>query len=288
MEEDSTPAPSNNDAGGNDADNSANDHSQDDSTNAADKQVDNNQPSTSTDKSGEGEGTNTDDKPAEGDKSKEGSDDKDAPASKFDTDLDEWAESRGYEKPRDDKDRRLLQDIRNGQRDFSRDQQAKKTASKLEQSIQGAKPDDAKNKQGSDEDDEDIDPLEKRTDSLESELKEERNVRLRSEYVSANGVTDEEVDVMGEILKEEADLNGLEAFEFWSSPGQLPKLHTLAKAKLTESQDPSEIEREAARKERERIAKEHQANGSARNASNVTSTDKTAEEKRLERFSNWD
>lgn len=233
------------------------------------------------------------DKPADGDKKpEEGADDKTkTPASQFDPDLDEWAVKTGRETPTTDAERTLLQEIRNNRRDFNRENQAKKANAEMHKALQDAKPD-AANKTGDDDDDQG-DPLEGKVSSLEEQLAEERNLRQRSEYFSANEVSTEQVKAMGEILKEKVDRASTpeqkaQVYKYWTDPVNLEDWHALAKARLATATDTTDIEEEAARKERERIAKESKANGPNRNASSPSTSDKTEEQARLERFKKWD
>lgn len=187
----------------------------------------------------------------------------DSPASKFDPDLDEWAAKTNRAKPETDRERELYQELRNSQREFTRDRQAKKASDDVNSAIQDAKP--ADNKQDEDDDD-NTDPLEKKVAELEAANIEERNLRMRSEYFETKGVTEEESKVMGEILKEKVDKGGQKAFEYWTDPDNLIDWHDLARARLATTTDTSAIEAEAARKERARIAKEQHASGPSRSA----------------------
>jgi hypothetical protein len=200
---------------------------------------------------------------ADEDKKSETESEDSAPTSKFDTDIDEWAETTKRPKPTTDEERTLLQEIRDGQREFSRSKQAKDSQKEVDTAIKNAKP--ADNKQD-DEEDDDSDPLERRQNELEAKLAESESIRLRSEYFSQESVTEKEAGVMGEILKEKVDKGGQEAYDHWTDPANLDDWHMLAKARLSTNKDTTVIEEEAARKERERIAKESQANGGARNA----------------------
>ena len=269
------------DAGGNGGAPAPDDHSQDAPAAEADKPADG-QPSTPTDTPPEG------DKPAEGEPPAE--DGTGAPASQFDKDLDDWATKHGHEKPENDRERQLLQTIRNGQREFSRDQQAKKAAGKLQDAAKAVKPGDQPP-----DDDDDIDPLEQKVGSLEAQLAEERTARLQAEYFETNNVTDDEAEMMGTILTEKVEKAAKRgedaakaAFEYWNHPDQLEDWHGLAKARLAGNTDTGAIAEEAARKERERIAQESKANGPVRSAAHTTTSDKTEDQERLERFSNWD
>lgn len=204
----------------------------------------------------------------------------DTSASKLDTDLDDWAVKAGHDAPENDRERALLQKLRNGSREFTREQQAKKAQATFDKATTDAKPDG--------EEDEYDDPLEKEINGVKAELRNEKAMRIRSEYFNSNGVTMEETVVMGEILKEKAERGGKTAFDYWANPDNLQDLHDLAKMRMQTKTDTSTIEAEAARKERDRIAKESKANGSTRNATSTSTGTKTEEEARLERFSNWD
>jgi hypothetical protein len=201
------------------------------------------------------------------------------PPPKFDDDLDDWAAKTGRKAPESDDERELLQEIRNGQRDYSRKQQA---AKEFDKTLKDNKP--TTNSQ----EDDDEDPLEKKYRDLSERLSNSENTRIRSEYFATNDVTEDESKIMGDILKEKVDKGGQKAFDYWTDPDNLQDWHDLAKARLAKSTDTSQIEAEAARRERVRIAKESQANGPARNATTTTSSKKTLDQERLERFSNWE
>lgn len=204
------------------------------------------------------------------DKSKTG-EDEDNSAPKFDTDLDEWAEKTGRPKPESDRERELYQEIRDGQREYSRSKQAKDSQSEVDKAIQDAKP--ADNKQ--EDDDDDRDPVEKRQDDLEARLAESEALRARESYFNEKSVTPEESKAMGEILKEKVDKGGKAAFDYWTNPDQLEDWHALAKARIASATDTTAIEQEAARKERARIAKEHQAGGPSRSATTTAPKEKS-------------
>lgn len=234
----------------------------------------------------------TDDKPADGDKPAEGvkADDK-APASPtFDTDLDDWAEKTGRKKPENDEERALLQEVRDGRREHTKSQQqaeSKKNAKELDKTIQDIKPAPVEG------DDDYVDPLERKQAELEATIKQERTLRIQSEYFGENSVTTEEAKAMGDFLKEKVEKAVTPeakraALDFWTDPSNLEDWHILAKAKIgSQPADTSKVEKEAALKERERIEKENKATGPTRSAQSVKSTDKTEDEERLERFSNW-
>jgi hypothetical protein len=219
---------------------------------------------------------------AGGDKSTDDSGDDKAPTT-FDTDLDDWAEKRNGAKPTTDVERQALQELRDKQREYTRNQQSKDANKEISKSIK-----DVKLPDGADQDDDTFeDPVTKRQDAIEAQLAEERNLRVRSEYFTDKGVTMEESKVMGEILKEKVAKGGKSALDYWTNPDNLEDWHSLAQARLMKSTDNSAVADAAAQKERERIAKESKANGPSRNASTTSTSDKSEEAKRLERFTNW-
>jgi hypothetical protein len=264
----------------------------DDSTTAnADNQDDsakNNQPDpnktatdsgTDTNKTGadnSDETSKSTDESAGGDKSTTDTKEDKSSAPKFDTDLDEWAKKTNRAVPTTDRERELYQEIRNGQREFSREKQAKDVSKNVDTAIAKAEPVDNK----TDDDDDERDPVEKRQDALEAKLAESEAKRLRSEFFTEKSVDQKTSDVMGEILQEKVDKAKTPAakkaaFDYWTNPDNLEDWHALAKARLATTQDTTVIEEEAARKERERIAKESQANGTGRNANNGQAKPKT-------------
>lgn len=266
MDDDSTT-----DAANNQADDASEGTTATDSNSSTDSQTDtdktgadNLDTSKSTDKSDDGDKTNTDKK------------DDTSSAPKFDTDLDEWAKKTNRAIPTTDRERELYQEIRNGQREFSRDKQAKDVSKNVDTAIAKAEPADNK----TDDEDDERDPVEKRQDALEAKLAESEAKRLRSEFFTDKQVDQKTSDVMGEILQEKVDKAKTPqakkaAFDYWTNPDNLEDWHALAKARLTTAQDTTVIEEEAARKERERIAKESQANGTGRNANNGQTKTKT-------------
>lgn len=197
-----------------------------------------------------------------------------ASAPKFDTDLDEWAEKTKRPVPQDDRERALYQEIRDSQRDFSRSKQTKEATTEIAKSIDAVKPADNK------EEDDERDPVEIRQDEIENQLREERSLRVRSEYFAEKSVTADQSKVMGEILQEKVDRAATPAakkaaFDYWTDPTNLEDWHALAKARLSTTTDTTVVQEEAARKERERIAKESQAAGAIRNAKSTTESAKT-------------
>ncbi len=225
---------------------------------------------------------------ADDDKSNTTTDDESS--AKFDDDIDDWAIKRGFPKPETDEQRAAYQKSRDEQRDFTRSRQAEKAAAdakSLGKEIKGLKPKD-------DQEDDDLDPIEKRQNKIEAQLEEERNTRLQSEFYTDNSVTNDEHKVILDLIKEKiarptTDEGKKRAFDTWTSPDALPDLLDLARARIaSKGGDRSVIEEEAARKERERIAKESNANSPGPNARTRSDGKKTPEQERLERFSTWD
>ncbi len=233
-----------------DFDLSAEDHSQDSDT-------DLDSPGASTD------GDNADDNRTSTDDDSGKTDDSDSPA--FDADLDEWAEKTGRGKPETDRERKLMQDIRNGQRDYSRARAPKKTADDIAKVIDGAKP-------KSRDPDPAADPLEVKYNQLESDLRMERDTRLRAEYVTENNVTTEEAEVMGQILKEKADRGDMRTFEALADARNMGDLHDLAKMRMAKGApaDSADVVAKAKQEERDRLAKISKAGGPSRSAKSTT------------------
>lgn len=228
---------------------------------------------------------------ADGDKPTTTKTDDTTPASNFDEDLDSWIEKKGYPKPETDEQKTALQEARNEQREFTRKRQAEKAATDVKtlgDEIHKVKPD------SQDEDDDEIDPIEKDVKELKADRDAERNTRLQSEYIMANNVSTEEVKAMGTILKEMVDKEESAAdkkavYDFWTNPKRLEQWHKLAKASMVDPATDKKIAAdEAASAEREKIAKESHANSPGRGAKTTTSGTKTPEQERLERFSKWD
>lgn len=220
----------------------------------------------------------------DGDKSTDDIQD-DASASKIDNDLDDWIEKRGFPKPTTDAEKQVLQNQRNEQREYTRERQTKTDSSDLAKAVTDARPD------TSDDDDDDLDPLERRQNLVENQLQEERTTRQQSEFYTSNKVTTEEHKAILDIYKEKTarpttSEGKKAAFELWSKPDALIDLLDLAKARIGRG-DTAAVATEAARKEREKIAKESQATSPGRGAKTPTSGDKTPEQQRLERFSDW-
>jgi hypothetical protein len=224
---------------------------------------------------------------ADDDKSKETNNDSDktddTPASKFDDDLDDWITKRGLKVPETDAEKQALQDLRNDQREFTRDRQAKKDAEELEKAKA-----DAKSEVIDDEEDDELDDDQKRLKAVEERLAAEQTTRLQSEFYTTNKVTPEQHKALLDVMKEKfaaptTPEGKKRAVELWSSVDALPDLLDLAKARLAKTES-STVAEEAARKEREKIERESNAKSPGRNASNTQTSDKTEDEARLERF----
>jgi hypothetical protein len=220
------------------------------------------------------------DAPADGDKKPEdGGEGTTPPASKFDDDLDDWAEKTGRGKPETDRERQAFQDIRNSQREFSKSKETKKAGDALKGVTDELKPED--------QDDENLDDTEKDIKELKADRAAERTARLQSEFFTANEVTEDTAKVMGDILKEKVErAKTPEAkkreFDYWTDPEHLEDWHSLAKARVGAGNvDTAALQDEAARKERERIEKESNAVGPSRGASQ-RAPEATSEQKRTE------
>lgn len=216
------------------------------------------------------------------DKSKETTDKpEDAPAS-FDDDIDDWISKRGLPTPENDAQKQAYQDMRNGQREFTREQQAKKDVTALGDTVK-----DANKETLNDEDDDEDDPLEKRLSAVEKQRDEERTTRLQSEFYTTNKINDAEHKAIMEIYKEKVnrpttEVGKRDALKLWSNPDSLPDLLDLAKARLANSTDNSALKDEAAREEREKIAQESQAKSPSRSATTTSTDDKSAEQTRTD------
>lgn len=208
----------------------------------------------------------------------------DTPAS-FDDDLDEWITKRKFAKPTNDEERQAYQDLRNQQREYTREQQSKKESDDINKEVEKVK------STLKEDDEDDLDPLEKRQNEMDARFTEERNIRLRSEFYVANKVTSEEhkmiLDVMAEKFnRPTTDEGKKKALETWSDPSMLTDLLDIARGRIAKTVDTSDIEAEAARKERERIARESESKSPGRAASQSTTSneDINSDEARRKRF----
>lgn len=205
----------------------------------------------------------------------------DALASQFDDDLDDWIKSRKAPLPQTDEERQSYQDLRNEQRQFHSERQAKKDADELAKATQDAKPAD-------DSDDDDLDDEEKRLKKIEDSLAAERTTRIQSEFYTSNKVTPEQHKEILTLIKEKVarpttDDGKRKAAEYWTSTDALPDLLDLAKARVSTASQ-STVAEEAARAEREKIERESNAKSPGRNATSTQTSDKTEDQARLERF----
>lgn len=186
----------------------------------------------------------------------------------FDSDLDEWAAKTGRSAPTTDRERELYQEIRDSQREFTRTRQSETARHDVEKTLREVEPE-PYDKQGDGE----YDPYQEQQNRLERMLYEERANRLRGEFFQEHNVTSEQADMMGQILKEKIDKGGRAAYEFWTDPTNLDDWYMLAKARLATDPDLSSVEAQAARAERERIAKESQAAAASPRSASITQTD---------------
>lgn len=210
-------------------------------------------------------------------------------APQLDEDIDEWIAKRGF-KAETEEEKISYQQLRDEQREFTRERQAAKdieNAKKLGEEMHSMHPQLEDNEEYED-------PLEQKLNSLERKLEEAQTSRLQSEFYSSNKVTSDEHEAMLAIFSEKINVAKTPqekalAFQYWSNPSSLPDLLALAKAKIVLSTDMTSVRDEAAQQERERIAKESSATSPNRGARIISTTsEKTEDEKRLERFSTWD
>lgn len=261
----------------------ADENNQDTDSQATDQQTANNSDNLDTSNSDQNQ---ADDDNQNNDSNNDGG--KETPAT-FDDDLEEWMDKRKLPKAETDEQKQAYQDLRNSQREFTREQQLKKDAEALNQGIQ----DERKELKTDDEDDDNDDEYDKRLKAMEADRDAERTIRLQSEFYVQNKVSDAEHKAILDIIKEKVtraptNEGKLKALDLWGSHEALPDLLDLAKARVSKSTDPSAAEEAAAKAERERIAKESNANSTKRGAKTVTTSDKTPEQQRLERFQSWD
>lgn len=218
------------------------------------------------DKPAEGVSTPPTDKPAEG-----------TPAPpKLDADLDEWAKGRGYALTTDN-ERKIAQDARNQQREV---RNPKDAVAALDKTVAKVTP-----KAAADDPNNPIDPVEARMAKLEQATTNERNNRLRSEFITANKVTTEESAAMAAILEERIAKakNPQAAFDYLTDPENLDLWHDAAKARIASGASPDAAVEAAKIEERERLAKTSNANGPARAATGtVPAKPQTDHERQLE------
>lgn len=194
--------------------------------------------------------------------------------SKFDEDLDSWAEKTHRPVPTTDEARQVLQDLRDSQRQYTKEQQARKaskdfasTAEKLKEDLPASE-------------EEALDPLEKEVADLKRQNLEEKTSRLQSEFYQEHKITEETSSIMSTILTQKVDKasekDKVKVLEYWSDPAQLPDLLELAEARQARS-NKDVVAEEAAKKERERIAQASKAGGVVRNAKTSAETAKPDE-----------
>lgn len=223
----------------------------------------------------------TDDKAADGDNKPADDNSKDDnPTSPLDDDLDDWIKGRGLAVPTDDKQKQAYQDLRNSQREYTREQQSKKDAADLGSEVNKAK--DENKPTATDDDLEDED--DKRISKLEADTARERTTRLQSEFYTTNGVTNDEHKQIMEIIKEkiavQPSVEGKQkAIDLWGDPNSLPDLLDIARARLAKATDDTTVADEAARKEREKIAKESNASSPNRSATSTPPDASAADER---------
>jgi hypothetical protein len=213
----------------------------------------------------------------------------DAPTStKLDDDLDDWITKRGLKVPETEAEKVALQELRNDQREFTKSRQAdaaSKAVKELGDEIHKSKPAD-----DSDDDDE-LDPSEKRIKALEEANKYERETRIQSDFYRENGITADSAEhkAILDIFREETSkgetVDEKKAdIDYWSNPKRLPLLLQLAKARINDGVDTNAIAEKAAKEERERIARESESKSPSRSATTTDLSNKTPDQERTERL----
>jgi hypothetical protein len=181
----------------------------------------------------------------------------------FDSDLDDWAEKTGHDKPETDKERKLMQDLRDSKREFTQKRQSKATED-LSKVIRETNPK-AKT------DDDTVDPLEKDVKDLKERLEKAETRQRMSEYLGTHDMSAAEQEAMKEILEERVAKGGQKAFDYLTDPENLGDWHDLAKLKLAGAADPTtEATDKARQEERERLAKISKSGGPSRSAKATT------------------
>lgn len=208
--------------------------------------------------------------------------------SKFDKDLDDWATKRGY-KLTDDSVRRIAQDARNAQRELRATQEANAVAAKLN-SVLGDEPATPPAQNNTEADEHPEDPYYFDPDAeLRKEFKEFQNwtkqqletstgLRLQSEFVSTNNVTEAESEAMVSLVKSEKEAGNLEAVRFLSDPKNLQTLYKLAKLEMAENANNDGVAEKVRAQERERLAKISQAGGPNRSSKSTVTNDKKVDD----------
>ena len=197
------------------------------------------------------------------DESTDKSEAKDAPV--LDKDLDDWAEKAGLGKPETERERRAVQIARDNQREFSRRQAAVKSAKQLETVV------DETSKVG--ESDENDDPIMAKMNAIERQLAiTDNNLRVSNFYnaMSEAGtpVSNEEAEVMGNLLKQTAETDGKAGVDFLLK--DMSRWHKLAKLEMSNdnSDEVSEATEKARLEERQKLARKTQAKGPSTSAKN--------------------
>lgn len=195
-----------------------------------------------------------------------------APAQQFDPDLDTWAEKRGLGKLTTDLEKKLAQDQRNQQREFSSKQEADKRAAEIAQAIEESAKEFNPEPVVQIEDDtfDDEDPVMKEIKQLRAEREQEKLERSRESYLLGSNASETEVREMGEILKEFAAQKDKASHDYFTS--HTDKWHALAKARLASQVDNTELEQRAAQKERERLANIQKAQSPSMSATSTVTT----------------
>lgn len=225
------------------------DHSQDTSASSADTVV-------TADEQGDAQGnrvtSNDESNSEEGEQSS--GEKKESSAQQYDPDLDEWAKKRGYGDLKTDLEKRLAQDTRNNQRALSKGKQEAKA--QVEKQVEELY-------ENPNEEDFD-DPVERQNAEILREQALLRSQLKTRDFFDVNPDARQYAAEMTRLIKEERDLNGVEAARYLSS--NLERLYVLAKASAASSEVEDAVAK-ARREERELLAKKQQASGASSAAS---------------------
>lgn len=208
-------------------------------------------------------------------------DEAEAPVTEYDKDLDSWAEKRGLPKLTTDLERKLAQDSRNQQREFASNRDAEKRAQEIAKAIEESAAEmDTPDPSVDPEEYDDEDPVMKRLNQLEAERAAEKQEAQRNNFLMGADASDAEVKEMGEMLKEFASVKDKASHDYFTK--NTDKWLALAKARLASQIDSSDIQAEAAQKERERLANIQKAQGPSMSATSTVTASNENENEDLE------
>lgn len=183
-------------------------------------------------------------------------------SSQYDDDLAAWAEKTGRPVPATEAEKKLLQEIRNNQRDFHASRQPKDLANGISSAVSEVRP------QASEDDD--VDPIASKLQQLEYEVRQEKYNRALTEFFVNNNVSQEVADSMGTFLKEKVAAGGHAAYDYWTDPANLKDWHDLAAVRVQAVTGTNSAAEQARLQERQRLAQLQQAQSPQANAQSNT------------------